>query len=101
MDKDQEGEGSLYEGTDDNRFVFFSLPDPWTTKTISRGKLITYPTGSGSITLVFLQIREYCFGHLEVLQESRYSLFIIFYSCALLPTVAMKFGRILKLGAVQ
>ncbi len=24
MDKDQEGEGSLYEGTDDNRFVFFS-----------------------------------------------------------------------------
>ena len=24
MDKDQEGEGSLYEGTDDNRFV----PDP-------------------------------------------------------------------------
>ncbi len=26
MDKDQEGEGSLYEGTDDNRFVFFSVP---------------------------------------------------------------------------
>jgi hypothetical protein len=26
VDKDQEGEGSLYEGTDDNRFVFFIVP---------------------------------------------------------------------------
>jgi hypothetical protein len=54
VDKDQEGEGSLYEGTDDNRFVFFSVPGPWTTNPISRGELITYPNGSGSITLVFL-----------------------------------------------
>jgi hypothetical protein len=29
VDKDQEGEGSLYEGTDDNRFVFFFSVPRW------------------------------------------------------------------------